>query len=281
MGGDQPKERQPEHDWLSDWDEWAATAEAFRDWIGVPYFFLVRYPRLRPRLRRRHRVELFGTVLSLAGGMARRVRPLCVLKNLRPRQRLQLGALLFDIDADYQFNREQAPRHVGRVNASKQGLRSVRRLNQKLGNAADALDELAAYLEELQTRWPISAGVIGRGTPQFSVVRDHAECYRSAKTPEAEIPLLRDSLDHIAQPLPGFKRPQSIKAEATIELTSFFVTECGCSRTEADIRTTKIGNHLWTWDDKIREKYAGEDKFRGAEGARSRRRRHQKPRRAS
>ena len=96
-------------------------------------------------------------------------------------------------------------------------------------------------------------------------------------TADDEIPVLQKSLDDLAQPLPGFKRRRNIKAEATIELTSFFVTECGCSQSEADIRTAKMGNHLWGWDDAIREKYAGEDKFRGADAVRSRRRRRGKP----
>ena len=203
MRGDHKKEQQ---DWLSGWDKWATTAEPFPDWVGVPYFFLLRYRILRPQSRYR----LLRVVLASARNMARRLRPLCVLKNLKPRQGLQLGALAFDFDADYQFHVEQAARHVKRTAGAKQALGSVARLNQELQNAASALDELAGYLEELHKRWPISVAALCRRTPSPTIPRGHAHWYRSMITADDEMSLRQQSLDNLAQPLPGFKNRRDI-----------------------------------------------------------------------
>ena len=279
MSADQQGKGQPDPDWLTEWDAWAADAEPFQNFDQWSYFFVVRYPKLlRPFGR------YYAVVLPLAREMVHKVRPLCVTKGLSLRQCIQLGALLFDIDADYQYNDEQQShndeqqsRHELHAEAAEQGGGRVSRLNGKLKNAADALDKVADHIDEIHRRFPIPASVITRRTGRSSVARDDAARYRLMMMADDEIPLLQAVLDGIAQPHPEFKRRPQIKREAMIQLTSFFVTECDISQTEADIRTAKIGNLLWGWDYAIRETYDGVERFRGVDAVRSQRRRKPPP----
>ena len=271
MSADQQGKGHPDPDWLGECDAWAADAEPFQDGMFVPNFFLIRYPKLRPR----HHPKALDEVVDRATGMAGRVRSEGVLEGLLPQQERELGALLCDIDSDYQYNDEQQSRHEHRAEAAKQGSGRRGRLNGKLKKAADALDELADYLDEIHRRFPIPAWVIARRTDRRSVARarEDAARYRSMTMADEEIPRLQEMLDGIAQPHPEFKRRPQIKREATTQLTSFFVTGCKCFQKEADLRTSEIGNHLWKWGDKVRRKHEGEDKPRAAEAARARRRR--------
>jgi hypothetical protein len=274
MGSDERHNSAADWDWLTDWDQWAAEAEPFQDAIGLPYFVVVRYPRLMPRSNRRH----YALVLRLSKPMTRKIQPLCVLKDLSPRQSIQLGALLFDIDAAYGNYRDQKPGVEDLRKGAKQGLGKVRRLNQKLKKAADALDDLATYVEELYRRSPAFYSAIDAFAFTPAGVRRAAVRCRSNIIKDEHYPALQERLDRLTEPDHEFRRPRAIKADATEWLTSFFVTECGCSRKDADLRASTIGNHLWSWEDKIREKHEDEEHPRAAEAARSRRRRKSRPR---
>jgi hypothetical protein len=52
-------------------------------------------------------------------------------------------------------------------------------------------------------------------------------------------------------------------------LADFFVNDCDCSKHDSEIRIAKIGNRFWGWHYAIREKYEGEDKWRGCDAVRN------------
>jgi hypothetical protein len=54
------------------------------------------------------------------------------------------------------------------------------------------------------------------------------------------------------------------------ELFSFLVHQCAVAKNEAEVRVGKIGNSYFGWDYKIREHYAGDERWKGCPAVRRR-----------
>ena len=61
------------------------------------------------------------------------------------------------------------------------------------------------------------------------------------------------------------KRPVIPKHTLIVVLYDFFLTACGCTGKEAEVRTAKVGNTFWQWNLSFREKFQGRNKNKGCD----------------
>jgi hypothetical protein len=256
-------------DWLTTLDSRVANLPPL-DYVQAPYFCFARYAHLR----KRHDASGFRVLVREAKAATAQLEGLGVLANLNEQQRFEVGALLFDIDAAYKESPQFSTLQRSLVAARNQGRGTARRLARKIVSVADALDELAKYCAQVYARWPVPAVEIFGTLPNPTALSNEAIQYRcTAQGILENADLLATTFRLRESYVPTSRTPRDLKSIATLQLTSYFMTSCALSRAEAEIRASKIGNLMWKWNDKIREKYEGETRFRGSEAARSRRRR--------
>jgi hypothetical protein len=258
-------------DWLTRLDSQVVTL-APGDWTKYPFFWFARYPRLRPASD----ALGFDVVTRRAISTLERLESFAVLAGLSDDQRFQLGALVFDLDT---YGHEAVGHRAKRqelVAAREHGNGRHNRLAAKIDRVVEALQGVDAYLQDLDLHGVLAAAVLVPRNLR-SAVQTHREFYGDARTRLRGGEHLAVSVDQMLTDLPAAMPPREFKTLATECLTSFFVTECGLSITEGDIRTARIGNGLWEWRDPVRDVYDPHTlNARAAETTRSRRRRRLK-----
>jgi hypothetical protein len=258
----------PVTDWLTRLDSRVGTLAPV-DWSTYPFFWFARYPQLRPVSE----PSGFEVVTSYATSTLQRLESFAVSAGLSEGQRFQLGALVFDLDT---YGREAVDRRAKRqelVAARAHGKGRHNRLAAKIDRVLEALQDVDAYLQDLDQHGVLAATVLVPRNLR-SAVQAHRDFYGNARAHLRGGERLAVSVDQMLTDLPTAMPPREFKTLATECLTSFFVTECRLSVTEGDIRTARLGNGLWEWRDPVREVYDPQTLgARAAETTRSRRRR--------
>lgn len=210
--------------------------------------------------------------------------PLGVFDRLVPSQAVELVGLAgrihqFAVDARIErYSRKQLRK--ARSEAGRRG----RKVRGKLQNVADALNDLAAYLDDFHDGfWGDLLIGLGDTRPPSDEkllvpdkLRADADRYLKMRLlTESEIDELeaeaRADLDERAAHMPI--DVAEVRKAISLELSGFFIGTCGLSRRESDIRASKIGNALLGWTLPFREHEESADRKRSAETLRSRRRR--------
>jgi hypothetical protein len=265
-------------DWLTGLDRWAESQprQMALTLALSSYFYVIRYPRL---LLDGMDVEV-DVVADIARETADRL-PAATVASLSLNQQLQLGALVFDIDASYADAKQVGPREAGITRAAKLGRGTMTKLDGKIRRAVEVLRGLATYSDKLDATYsPPVALLLKRHLPAADRLRTMADELHRARhgSPEGTVEALRKMVGAsgtVEDPLclPRIRAARPMKSTATRQLASFFVTECNLSLNESEIRTSGIGNVMWAWHDIIREHDAERNRSRGSDSSRGRRRR--------
>ena len=225
--------------WL---DAEAANLSRATSWLQYPYFTFARYRHLQPSLTkpldRSHLALLSGRTVFRQNirKWLRRIRTSQqageVMKNLKPRQRSQLAALVADSVEGFEAVGEYLRRlkwHKQLCALAHQAPSHQRVREQRLSNARSALGQLLEYEKSLPTGF--------------------AESLRAAAA---------DSLKHLPERVPAtldFRRllndpelhavPTRTANSYMVALYWFFREGCGLSGDDSEVRVALIRNTFW------------------------------------
>lgn len=237
-----PSARGKPFDWLRDLDKRASRFPRAQHISEYPLFLFARYPRLRPGLIRRKRLDegLYEAGYELSAQLfwqcEKQVEKHAerALRNLTPDQRIQLAALLIDVQSEIEnFNsRRRARDWAGTL--GREGRALQRMLPRNLDAARRSLRLLAARGHRYAALDP-SVGFKYRGAAN-AASDDLRELPEPKHRSFDEFPALSRELRQITR---------SPVTSAMVRLYWFFRSECGLRSGEAEVRVALLRNSLW------------------------------------
>jgi len=218
-----------------------------KSWHEYDYFDLLIRPRLRPSDRTGERA-FFNSIQTCLD----KLRRLGVFKKVTAPHRRQLAALLLDFQAREEMfqSLQRNLREARRAPLGKRKQNKIAKLSEEVRSLEAGFpdenaytlslesEEFANHLEDILARWPLKNKAEVNSYTDW--VREHH--------PEAQDPT----------------------PDATCQLYWFLVCKCHLSKKDAEIRVAKIGNRFLGWNISLREKYGGEDSWRGSTAIRQR-----------
>ncbi len=241
--------------------------ERAANWLQCDYYTFLVHTRLRP-----HDPVAEQAMFETIKWMRSKLQHLAVLDGLTRARQEQLAALVIDFLAFGQ-NYESYRRGLRWVREDRQLL--GKRELAKLRKATEILETVAKRLSdgELKRLKRLVEGGLVKPSPDHD---PHPKASR-LKRIAAAVRMLTQEFEHkmdfktyreyVQDHLPN---TTDSKVDASKQLHWFFVSKCRLAKNEAQVRVAKIGEGIFGEEVRYREKYEGEDLWKGSTTIRQR-----------
>lgn len=220
-----------------------------KSWLEYDYYELALHPELRPD-DPSGEMQFMKTVERIR----QQLETMSVLSELDDSQQFELAALVCDLQAKQQeySSSSQIMKRLGEV-ASLIGTRRLKKFERAIGE----IEELSARLPD---NHPFAAG---RGLKNvLASLKSLPRMWQGKTADEAQG--VRRQLES------DYPQAQDPTDESTWRLYSFFTKSCRLLKNEAEVRVAKIGNELFGWKIAYRDKYEGDEQWKGSPTIRQR-----------
>lgn len=237
------------------------------NWLNYDHYTFLVYPQVRPNDPNGERV-MYENIAR----MRRKLQSLVVLGGLTNTQQNAFAALVLDfqVDADMYQNYARSQEFV-RVNKLL-GKRDLRKLT-KVTEILQGLTRKLSNREIERLNWAIENGLARKESP----VRDpHPYATRlgsienALRALSADIAAKLDLKTYKEWMGAHFPITFDSKIEASKQSYWFLVEKCGLAKNEAEVRVAKIATEIFEGKVSYRERYEGDDRWKGSTTIRQR-----------
>jgi len=224
-----------------------------RRWHQFSYYDLVANPKLRPR-NDPHGEALFHHFIS---EMKSKLEKISVLEGLSERKRVELASLVHDL-------------------RSRRFLHKTASLVSKVADGAHQnhesdFEKILGQLDSLAATIPL-VGRTSEGFNRPGWERNLTKLRKDIQRASTRwLKLLRRLIPQYKKWLLAIHpQPFDPEIDSTIRLHKFFRNDCGLPAKETEVRVAKIGNSILGWKVPFRERYEGDERWKGSTTIRQR-----------